>query len=50
MAEGDVNFEITALAPACRPTALNILGNVLILYLNMFALLESVGPPWTWNF
>ena len=39
MVEGDVNFEITALThrvPAYRPTAPNILGNVLILYLYMF--------------
>lgn len=52
MVEGDVNFEITALArrvPAYCPTASNILGNVLILYLNVFELLESVSPPWAWN-
>lgn len=42
MVEGDVNFvnfEITALThrvPVYRPTSPNILGNVLILYLNIF--------------
>ena len=39
MVVGDVNFEITALAhhvPVYLPTVSNILGNVLILYLNMF--------------